>query len=119
MTDELGTVLDTDRLAVLADEIGDVGLVRQAVQTFVDEVPQRLADIRVALAGKDDAEIRSTAHALGSPAAMLGAVAVSASSKVLQAAALEGRTEEYAAMAADLEATTHRTVDAIRDYLAS
>ena len=91
---------------------------RQAVQAFLDEVPDRLAAIRVALAGGDPQELRSAAHALGSPAAMLGAVAVSRVSKALQAAALEESTEECRTLVDDIVEVTHRTEVEMRAYVA-
>ena len=111
-------LLDHQRLASLVEEIGDADLVRQAVQAFLDEVPDRLAAIRVALAGGDPQELRSAAHALGSPAAMLGAVAVSRVSKALQAAALEESTEESRTLVDDIVEVTHRTEVEMRAYVA-
>lgn len=111
-------LLDHQRLASLVEEIGDADLVRQAVQAFLDEVPDRLAAIRVALAGGDPQELRSAAHALGSPAAMLGAVAVSRVSKALQAAALEESTEECRTLVDDIVEVTHRTEVEMRAYVA-
>jgi two-component system, sensor histidine kinase len=118
MTDA-STVLDTDRLESLVEEIGDRGLVRQAIATFIGEVPTRLEAIREALSVGDDPEIKATAHALGSPAAMLGAVGVRASSRALQDAATEGRSDLYADLHAELESVTAVTVSAMTDYLAS
>lgn len=111
-------LLDHQRLASLVEEIGDADLVRQAVQAFLDEVPDRLAAIRVALAGGDPQELRSAAHALGSPAAMLGAVAVSRVSKALQAAALEESTEECPTLVDDIVEVTQRTEVEMRAYVA-
>ncbi len=111
-------LLDHQRLASLVEEIGDADLVRQAVQAFLDEVPDRLAAIRVALAGGDPQELRAAAHALGSPAAMLGAVAVSRVSKALQAAALEESTEECRTLVDDIVEVTHRTEVEMRAYVA-
>lgn len=118
MTDPADELLDRQRLATLVDEIGDLDLVRQAVQTFLDEVPDRLAAIRVALAGGDGPELRSAAHALGSPAAMLGAVGISTVSKKLQAAALEDRRDDARALVEQITEVTHRTEVEMSDYLA-
>ncbi|HET7902895.1 MAG TPA: Hpt domain-containing protein [Candidatus Nanopelagicales bacterium] len=118
MTDPAAELLDLQRLATLVDEIGDLALVREAVQTFLDESPDRLAAIRVALAGGDGQEIRSAAHALGSPAAMLGAAEVSRVSKLLQAAALEGRIDDCRPLVEQITDVARRTDTAMRDYLA-
>lgn len=119
MTGSADELLDRTRLATLVDEIGDLDLVREAVQTFLDEVPDRLAAIRVALAGGDGQELRAAAHALGSPAAMLGAVGVSVVSKQLQSAALEDRFDDARALVEQITATTQRTEVEMRAYLAS
>jgi HPt (histidine-containing phosphotransfer) domain-containing protein len=118
MTDS-STLLDTARIEALVDEIGDRVLVCEALQTFVDEVPGRLTAITAALASGDDPEIKSAAHALGSPAAMLGAVGVRTATRAMQEAATEGRTEHYAALHADIEQITAETVTALRAYLAT
>ena len=112
-------LLDRQRLESLVDEIGDRGLVRQAVQAFLDEVPDRLATIRVALVGGEPDELRSAAHALGSPASMLGAVEVTRLARSLQGAALEDDPARCREVAAELEAATHGTAAAMRAYLAA
>ncbi len=112
-------VLDIERIEALVEEIGDRVLVREALQTFVHEVPGRLAAIREALTGGDDPEIKSAAHALGSPAAMLGAVGVRGATRAMQEAATEGRTEHYAALQVAIETVTAQTVVEVRAYLAA
>ncbi len=112
-------VLDIERVEALVDEIGDRVLVREALRTFVGQAPGRLEAIREALAGGDDLEIRSAAHALGSPAAMLGAVGVRGATRAMQEAATEGRTEHYATLHAEIETVTAQTVVEVRAYLAA
>jgi HPt (histidine-containing phosphotransfer) domain-containing protein len=119
MTEDLTDVLDTSRLETLVDEIGDRDLVGQAVQAFLDEVPMRLHAIRAAVAAADHDEVNSCAHALGSPAAMLGAVAVRSETRRLQAAAGEKATEDYPGLVDAVESATARTEQAMRDYLGS
>jgi HPt (histidine-containing phosphotransfer) domain-containing protein len=119
MNDQLEGVLDTQRLESLVEEIGDRDLVRQAVQAFLDEVPDRLANIRVALVGGETDEVRSAAHALGSPAAMLGAVAVRTTTRALQDCATEDRLEDAPALYDAVAEATAQTETAMRSYLAS
>jgi HPt (histidine-containing phosphotransfer) domain-containing protein len=119
MTDDLVDVLSTARLETLVDEIGDRDLVRQAVQAFLDEVPMRLHAIRASAAATDHDEVNSSAHALGSPAAMLGAIAVRTETKRLQAAAVEQASAEYPALVEAVELATARTQQAMRRYLDS
>jgi HPt (histidine-containing phosphotransfer) domain-containing protein len=119
MDDVAADVLDVARLETLVDEIGDRDLVGQAVQAFLDEVPMRLHAIRTAVAAADHDEVKSSAHALGSPAAMLGAVAVRACTRALQDAADEHASEEYPALVDAVETTTAETERAMRAYLDS
>ena len=119
MNDQLEAVLDTQRLESLVDEIGDRDLVRQAVQAFLDEVPDRLANIRVAIAGGEPDEVRNAAHALGSPAAMLGAVAVRSTTRALQDCATEGRLGEASALYGAVATATAQTESAMLAYLDS
>ena len=112
-------LLDRQRLESLVEEIGDRELVRQAVQAFLDEVPDRLATIRIAVAGCEPDEVRSAAHALGSPASMLGGVEVTRLARALQEAAPEGDVGQCRALAEELETATQATAGAMRAYLAS
>lgn len=119
MTEDLAEVLDVSRLETLVEEIGDRDLVRQAVQAFLDELPMRLHAISTSVAAREHDEVGSSAHALGSPAAMLGAVAVRAETKRLQAAAGEQATEEYAGLLDSIRGAAAATELAMRSYLAS
>ena len=119
MNDQLEAVLDTQRLESLVDEIGDRDLVRQAVQAFLDEVPDRLTNIRVAIAGGEPDEVRNAAHALGSPAAMRGAVAVRSTTRALQDCATEGRLGEASALYDAVATATAQTESAMLAYLDS
>jgi HPt (histidine-containing phosphotransfer) domain-containing protein len=116
-SDDTALVLDTARLAALTDEIGDEALVRQAVAAFLEEAPDRLATIRIAAVGDDTDDLRSAAHALGSPAAMLGAVGVSTTARAIQTACTEGRDTDARAMVDELVDVTGRTGRAMRAYL--
>ena len=111
-------VLDLVRLESLVQEIGDADLVRQAVRAFLDELPDRLAGIRAALASGEPGLLGAAAHALGSPAAMLGAVDVAASARALQDAAPVASADQTQALAAEVEAAARRTTEAMLAYLA-
>ena len=104
-------------MASLADEIGDRALVMEAVQAFVDELPGRLLAIREAVAQGDPEKIRSVAHALGSPAAMLGATAVSVSTKEMQHAAMSDEAEDMDERLTEVETAGRLSVAAMTDYL--
>jgi HPt (histidine-containing phosphotransfer) domain-containing protein len=117
VTEHLPVVLDVSRLTSLADEIGDKGLVMEAVQAFLDELPGRLTAIRDAVAEGDPEKIRSVAHALGSPAAMLGATAVSVSAKEMQRAAMSDEAEDMDERLTEVETASRLSVAAMTDYL--
>lgn len=109
--------LDLDRLAALEEETGDRDLVADVVRTFVDEAPARLDLIASAVRSGDAEAVASTAHALGSPAAMLGAVEVRALTRALQQAAAEGRAQDYARLQGEIERATATVVALMRRYV--
>jgi HPt (histidine-containing phosphotransfer) domain-containing protein len=119
MTEHLPLVLDDERLAALVDELGDADIVREAVQTFLDELPGRLAALRESLDTGDREAARSNAHALGSPAAMLGAVSVRYATKELEAAVRSEDPIDLDELYGDIVAVSRLTEDALRDYLAT
>jgi HPt (histidine-containing phosphotransfer) domain-containing protein len=112
-------VLDDARLESLVDEIGDRDLVRSAVQTFLDELPARLGSIRAAVASGDRALTKSAAHALGSPAAMLGVTSIAFSTRQLQDAVSSDVEADLDALLAELEAASALGADAMLDYLST
>jgi HPt (histidine-containing phosphotransfer) domain-containing protein len=119
MTDHLPLVLDDERLAALVEELGDAHVVREAVQAFLDELPARLVAIREALEAGDLEAARERAHALGSPAAMLGATSVRYATKELENAVKAGAGEDLDQLYGDIEAVSALTATALADYLAS
>ncbi|MFN8168575.1 MAG: Hpt domain-containing protein [Candidatus Nanopelagicales bacterium] len=119
MTEHLPLVLDDERLAALVDELGDAGIVREAVATFLDELPGRLVALREALDSGDREAARSSAHALGSPAAMLGATSVRYATKELEAALRSDDPIDLDELYGDVVAVSGLTEAALRDYLAA
>lgn len=71
--------VDADRLRDLARDLSDVELVRTLVRTFLAELPDRLAQVRVGGEGGTRA-----AHSLSSGAALLGAAHLAAVSADLE-----------------------------------
>jgi HPt (histidine-containing phosphotransfer) domain-containing protein len=104
------------RLESLVEEIGDRDIVRQAVQSFLDELVERLQAIRSAISGGDPAVIRTAAHALGSPAAMLGATEVTRVCRTMEAQNAEGDAVLVPLMT-ELDSIAARTVAELRGYL--
>ncbi|MGD9956461.1 MAG: Hpt domain-containing protein, partial [Candidatus Nanopelagicales bacterium] len=68
------------------------------------------------IAGGDAAEIKKAAHALGSPAAMLGAIEVNRICRAMRDQCDAG-SGVLGAMMTELDATSARTVAALRGYL--
>lgn len=119
MTEHLPLVLDDARLDALVDELGDPYVVREAVQAFLDELPARLVAIREALEAGDLERSRERAHALGSPAAMLGATSVRYATKEFEKAVKSASDADFDELYGDIEAVAALTAEALRDYLAS
>ncbi|MFC6236266.1 Hpt domain-containing protein [Longivirga aurantiaca] len=117
MSDITAETVNRARLDSLVDEIGDQDIVRQAVQSFLDELVERLQAIRTTISGGDAAEIKKAAHALGSPAAMLGAIEVNRICRAMQDQCDAGG-DVLAPVMADLDASSARTVSGLRAYLA-
>ncbi len=118
MSEHPPSVLDDARLAALVEEIGDADLVRETVSMFLDELPARLARIRAAVAVRDRDASRAAAHALGSPAAMLGVTGIARATKALEAAAPEALAPELDALVIDVDDTAALGEQALRSYLA-
>ena len=119
MSQPLPDVLDRARLVALVDEIGDADLVRETVRMFLDELPDRLSTIRSAVVSGDPDGIRGAAHALRSPAAMLGVDDVARTTKALEAAAASGDGVSLDSLLVDVERSGQLCAPALHDYLAS
>ncbi len=116
MSDITAETVSRARLDSLVDEIGDQDIVAQAVQSFLDELVERLQAIRTTITASDAAEIKKAAHALGSPAAMLGAIEVNRICRTMQDQCDAGG-EVLAPLMTDLDASSARTVSELRTYL--
>jgi HPt (histidine-containing phosphotransfer) domain-containing protein len=109
--------VDRTRLAVLADDLGDLALVQDAVRLFLAELPGRLDALHRAAAEDDPDVVRAAAHALGSPAAMLGADQLAAATRAVQASAAGG-TDDVEALIADVVGSAAAAAEGFRAYLA-
>lgn len=70
-------VLDVSRLTDLEDQLGDAGLVQDAVETFLSELDTHCRAISEALDSGNRDQLKLSAHSLKSSSAMLGAAALS------------------------------------------
>ncbi|MCA1811729.1 MAG: Hpt domain-containing protein [Halobacteriales archaeon] len=77
--------------ALLDDMGGDAEVVKELVQSYLEEAPRLLAEARQALADSDAATVQRAAHTLKSTSATFGALALAESSRVLEQAARTGK----------------------------
>ncbi len=85
---------------------------RELVDTFLEEAPTMLAELRDSLAGGRADAFRRAAHSLKSNASTFGALALAAMARQLELQGIDARTpesiaalaREYAAVAAELKA---------------
>lgn len=89
--------------ALLDDMGGDAEVVKELVQSYLEEAPRLLAEARTALAAGDAATVQRAVHTLKSTSATFGAMALSEASKGIEQSARTGKLPS-AAQLADLEA---------------
>ncbi len=79
-------ILDEARIDRLLEELGADPL-HKVVSAFVAEMPRRLAELRRVAVQRDADAVRRSAHALRSPSAMLGAVALADQLRIFEESA--------------------------------
>lgn len=94
----------------------DVDFVRDLIDTFLDDAPRMLAELRESLASKNAEVFRRAAHSLKSNSASFGALHLSAQAKELEmlgkAGTLEGVGDKLTALTAEFD----RVKDALRAW---
>lgn len=99
MTD--APVLDAVVLDALVDDMGgDLEVVRELVESFLDEAPRLLAEGRAALAAADAPGVQRAFHTLKSNAATFGAMGLAAAARETEQAAKGGALPSPDAVAA-------------------
>ena len=88
--------------ALLDDMGGDVEVVKELVQSYLEEAPRLLAEARTALTAGDAPTLQRAVHTLKSTSATFGALALAESSKAIEQAARAGVLPKVAQLA-DLE----------------
>jgi len=110
-----GARIDPAALDELAEDLGGTGPVRSIVQTYLTELARRRAAVEDAASqGAADA-LRGAAHSLKATSATLGAVAVDALARELEAAPFPPSPDLLARFAATCDATA----SSMRDWLAA
>jgi CheY-like chemotaxis protein len=93
------------------------GLLEEVVRHYLQDTPERMEQIRVAIAANDPEALRRSAHALKSGSANLGAERFAAICKVLESLGRSGTTEGGAARHAEAEQEYTRVRDALQAAL--
>jgi HPt (histidine-containing phosphotransfer) domain-containing protein len=107
----VATAIDPIAFAELQASAG-ADFVRELIDTFLEEAPPMLAELREALAGARAEPFRRAAHSLKSNASTFGAATLAAMARDLELqglaaatpAALAALAQQYAAAAAELKA---------------
>ncbi len=109
--------LDGDRLRSLEDQLGDAGLLRDTVRTYLAEMPGRRAALETALDTDDRDTLRLVSHSLKSSSAMLGAMALAAVCAELEQQSTDGAPTELAALVERVGTQAPEAVDALARWL--
>ena len=107
----MSSAIDPVAFAELQASAG-ADFVRELIDTFLEEAPPMLAELREALAGARAEPFRRAAHSLKSNASTFGAATLAAMARDLELqgfaaatpAALAALAQQYAAAAAELKA---------------
>ncbi len=95
----------------------DPEAVARLVQTFLQTAPGRLDGLREALAGRDAAAVRVTAHTLKGSLAVFAARKAAAAAGRLEEMAVQGRLDGGAGALAELEGQVQPLLTDMRGYL--
>jgi CheY-like chemotaxis protein len=111
---ELEVIDWTEALAAVK---GDVGLLKQLIEAFLKECPQRLEESRKALAAGDTVTLRRAAHTLKSSSRYFGARETWQRAERLETLAKTGQLAEAAALLAELEQALDRLCTALVNFM--
>ena len=105
-------LIDAATFAALQSSVGD-DFMRELIQTFLDDSPQLIAEMKRALAAQDAETFRRAAHSLKSNSANFGATTLTAQAKALE---MMARANDLQGAQEKIE-TLEQTFDAVRDAL--
>lgn len=106
-------LLDLAFLAQLGTDLGDAEFIAELLELFCSELPARLGAITDA---PDVSALREVVHALGSPAASLGAVDLAAACRSIEAEIAGGAAVSASEATARIVPTAQATATAMRDW---
>jgi signal transduction histidine kinase/ActR/RegA family two-component response regulator/HPt (histidine-containing phosphotransfer) domain-containing protein len=103
-----------DQAALLERLSGDATLIDDVIKAFLDECPTQLTAIKNAVAQRNPAAVRATAHALAGTAANMAAVRLAEAARVVERLGDESRMDaaDAAWRCVSIEAT--RVIDVLR-----
>ncbi|RLC67260.1 MAG: hypothetical protein DRI48_02770 [Chloroflexi bacterium] len=93
---------------------GDVGLLTQLIDTFLEDAPQLLAEIRRAVEDEDAPALHRAAHTLKSNSAEFGATALSDLCRELETMAQANALDEAADRLAQAESESEKATGALK-----
>lgn len=99
------------------DSEGADGFLREIIGIYLEDVPQRLAEIRSALAGADRALLTRSAHTVKGSSANVGAIEVRAIAERLEHRSKSEELPPLAAVADELDAAFARAKAALASYV--
>lgn len=109
-------MLDHAKLDHLRELLGDdADGVGEIIDTFLDDVPQTLADLRDGLEADDAGQVASAAHKVKGSASTLGAMPLSKICKDMENAANDGDLASVESSMDELEETWEATEAALID----
>jgi CheY-like chemotaxis protein len=111
-------VLDRSVLRQLAEDLGGVDALKDAVGVFLSGTPGLLAALRDAAARGDAAAIQRAAHTLKASSAMLGALGLSTRCQQLERSARSNSLPDAPSRVADIEAIYSALEPALRAEMA-
>lgn len=92
-----------DKKTALARVLGKQTLLIELLQTFKQEMPERIKELKSAVNGKLDEEVRSIAHSIKGAAANISGIQLSSFAFQLEKAGKEALSEQYASLFNELE----------------
>ena len=110
-------VVESGRLADLADQLGDIDLVREVVQTYLSELEGRRHSLDSAVRSLDRAGIKLISHSLKSSSALVGAAVLSTVCAELEQLAAEGDQSEMLKRLDTIEDVAPETAAALERWL--
>ena len=105
-----------DREALLERVEGDTELLTALVELLVQECPERLTAIRLAVEGHDPAALKRAAHQLKGSLAIFGAPAAVEAARQLEHIGQAGVLQTAGEILALLQAETHRLLEELAEY---